>query len=144
MKHLAKIPVSPVDLYGTLLGGRLLFESDDPKATPVDPRNFRLSHQRRFLKDGQHPMPIYTAVRHEMLWKDKAKGDIDSIAEQLKGQIDTVDWWNWMEFTPYEVGCEELEGNLSFLPLLKPALECYGNPNKCIKLEVSHHYSILM
>ncbi|KAI9488138.1 acyl transferase/acyl hydrolase/lysophospholipase [Zychaea mexicana] len=67
-----------VDVFGMLLGGTLLTEMQ----TVVQ---LKLSRQRRFFEDGSWPMPIYCVVHHEV-----------------------QDLYRWFEFTPFEMGCEEL------------------------------------
>uniref|UniRef100_A0A8D0HBB1 Phospholipase A2 n=1 Tax=Sphenodon punctatus TaxID=8508 RepID=A0A8D0HBB1_SPHPU len=47
--------------------------------------NHKLSDQREALNEGQNPLPIYTALN-------------------VKDQYSTLDFREWMEFTPYEVG----------------------------------------
>jgi phospholipase A2 len=52
-----------VDVYGLLLAGRLLVPEGDAS---LDNRDLKISHQAENLLHGEHPMPIYTAVRHEI------------------------------------------------------------------------------
>ncbi|KAJ6011858.1 hypothetical protein N7522_002213 [Penicillium canescens] len=52
-----------VDIYGLLLAARLLVPRGE---LGVSDRDFKLSNQRVNLMDGAHPLPIYTAVRHEI------------------------------------------------------------------------------
>jgi Lysophospholipase catalytic domain. len=51
-----------VDIYGLLLAARLLVPRGELGVSDVD---FKLSNQRANLIHGAHPLPIYTAVRHE-------------------------------------------------------------------------------
>jgi cytosolic phospholipase A2 len=52
-----------VDVYGMLLASRLLV----PKAElAVDLDDLKLSTQTKYIDQGQNPLPIYTAVRHEI------------------------------------------------------------------------------
>lgn len=46
-----------VDVYGSLLGARILV-GRDPESQRQD---FKLSQQRRFIEGGKQMMPIYTA-----------------------------------------------------------------------------------
>ena len=50
-----------MDVYGTLLGSRLLVPSD---ITRLDPQHLSLHLMRRGVDRGQHPLPIFTAIQH--------------------------------------------------------------------------------
>ncbi|NXN96472.1 PA24E phospholipase, partial [Rhinopomastus cyanomelas] len=50
--------------------------------------NHRLSDQQQALEQGQNPLPIYTAVN-------------------VKNNYSTLDFKEWVEFTPYEVGLQK-------------------------------------
>ncbi|XP_065493138.1 cytosolic phospholipase A2 epsilon-like [Caloenas nicobarica] len=50
--------------------------------------NHRLSDQQRAIDRGQNPLPIYTAVN-------------------VKNNYSTLDFKEWVEFTPYEVGLQK-------------------------------------
>lgn len=97
-----------VDIYGILLATRLMIPQDE---LSVDSRDLRLSDQRRFLEQGENPMPIYTAVRHEIPLEEVKKSSnptdnaIDAVTQEAKKKA----WFQWFEMTPYELGCEELE-----------------------------------
>ena len=52
-----------IDVYGALLATRLLL-GDDPVNQAKD---FKLSEQKRYLKGGKNPMPIYTAYVRKRL-----------------------------------------------------------------------------
>ncbi|KAF2713187.1 FabD/lysophospholipase-like protein [Pleomassaria siparia CBS 279.74] len=91
-----------VDIYGLLLAARLLV----PKgALSVDEYDFKLSNQRRYTDDGSHPLPIYTAVRHEIPLAEQWNAK-DAIAAEAQARKEA--WFQWFEFTPYEFWCEEL------------------------------------
>lgn len=101
-----------VDAYGLLLAARLLVPRDE---LSLDPRDLKLSNQRSYLADGQNPLPIYTAVRHEIpveevKTKDEdAKGKpFDAVKEKAKQEA----WFQWFEFSPYELWCEEIEAGI--------------------------------
>ena len=96
-----------VDVYGLLLGARLMVPKGE---LDVDPRNLKLSNQRRYLEEGQHPMPIYTAVRHEVPSKETV--DKDKQEEDVKDRARKEAWFQWFEFTPYELWCEELASGI--------------------------------
>ena len=91
-----------VDLYGLLLGARLLVPKGE---VDVDSENMKLSNQRKYVDDGAHPLPLYTAVRHEIpqeMALDKERVP-DDIVEESKNEA----WFQWFEFSPYELWCEE-------------------------------------
>jgi phospholipase A2 len=52
-----------VDVYGMLLASRLLVPKGE---LDLDMEDLRLSAQRKYIDRGQNPLPIYTAVRHEI------------------------------------------------------------------------------
>ncbi|KAF1976509.1 FabD/lysophospholipase-like protein [Bimuria novae-zelandiae CBS 107.79] len=95
-----------VDIYGVLLAARLLVPKGE---LSVDEYDFKLSHQRRYTDDGSQPLPIYTAVRHEIPLAEQA-GTTDRIAAEAKARREA--WFQWFEFTPYEFWCEELQAGI--------------------------------
>lgn len=101
-----------VDVYGLLLSSRLMVPRDE---LSVDDRDLKLSNQRFYLSRGDNPLPIYAAVRHEIpleeqITKDnKVNGETtDAAKEKAKQEA----WFQWFEFTPYELFCEELEAGI--------------------------------
>ncbi|PFH62700.1 hypothetical protein XA68_12378 [Ophiocordyceps unilateralis] len=88
-----------VDIYGLLLGARYLVPRGE---LGVNERDFKLSNQREFVKLGQRPLPIYSAVRHEI-------PELEDGGEKASGAEEARDksWFQWYEFTPYEFFCEE-------------------------------------
>ncbi|CAF9911995.1 hypothetical protein IMSHALPRED_010671 [Imshaugia aleurites] len=101
-----------VDVYGLLLASRLMIPRDE---LSVDDRDLKLSNQRFYLSSGQNPLPIYAAVRHEIPLEEQKTED-----EKVKGETtDTTKkkakqeaWFQWFEFTPYELFCEEFEAGI--------------------------------
>ncbi|RBQ68066.1 hypothetical protein FVER14953_07273 [Fusarium verticillioides] len=93
-----------VDVYGVLLAARYLVPKGD---LGVNDRDFKLSNQRQYVQYGQLPMPIYTAVRHEIpdLPEAAEQGPIE--AEIAKEKAKKEAWFQWYEITPYEFFCEE-------------------------------------
>jgi cytosolic phospholipase A2 len=80
-----------VDIYGMLLGGRLLV----PKADlAIDMDDLKLSHQRRYIDDGANPLPIYTAVRHEIPAADMSNLSTEQVKEKAKNET----WFQWFEW----------------------------------------------
>jgi len=101
-----------VDVYGLLLATRLLVPRYE---LGVDGRDLKLSNQRTYLADGANPLPIYAAVRHEIPIEEqktedeKAKGETtDAVKEKAKREA----WFQWFEFTPYELWCEEFNAGI--------------------------------
>ncbi|KAL5506975.1 NDUFS7 [Sanghuangporus vaninii] len=109
---------SLVDLYGTLVSSRLLVPGD---LSRLDPRFLSLSHFGRNIDDGSMPLPVFTAVLHAIpaevdksLEEAKAQqeNDTDPLSKQMatreEEEIAERSNWMWFEFTPYEVGCDEI------------------------------------
>ena len=98
-----------VDVYGLLLAARLLVPSGG--AQPND-EDLKLSAQKRFLEKGQCPLPIYTAVRHEIPEEmEMAAEEGTEKAIEVENEIKRSDWFQWFEMSPYEVYSEDMEGN---------------------------------
>lgn len=115
-----------VDLYGMLLAARLLV----PRAElDLDAKDLKLSNQQRYLTQGHHPLPLYTAVRHEIPIEEAtektsssneagADGPLEKDGQAKGGKEDAVEiakkeaWFQWFECTPYELWCEELDAGI--------------------------------
>lgn len=99
-----------VDAYGLLLAARLLVPRGDLGVNPLD---LKISNQKAYLTKGEHPLPIYTAVRHEIPVQ-MPKDDIEKVdvSESLKEKAKKEAWFQWFEFTPYELWCEELDAGI--------------------------------
>jgi phospholipase A2 len=95
-----------VDIYGALLAARLLVPKGELSVSEYD---FKVSNQRRFTDSGAHPLPIYTAVRHEIPLAEQSDMK-DPIAAEAKARKES--WFQWFEFTPYEMWCEELSAGI--------------------------------
>ncbi|KAI1172586.1 cytosolic phospholipase A2 zeta [Nemania sp. FL0916] len=99
-----------VDIYGILLAARLLVPRGE---LGVNDKDFKLSNQREYIKYGQNPMPIYTAVRHEI--PDiveaaiKPKGSPSETTKEIAKQ---EGWFQWFEISPYEFFCEEFNAGI--------------------------------
>lgn len=102
-----------VDIYGLLLAARLLVPKGD---LDVCNRDLKLSNQRAHIDDGKHPLPIYTAVRHEIpldeaageaKQEDQNAQDAPNLKEKIQEKAKQEAWFQWFEFTPYEIFCEE-------------------------------------
>lgn len=90
-----------VDVYGLLLAARYLVPKGD---LAVNERDFKFSHQRDYVKYGQNPLPIYTAVRHEIPEPNLPNTTPNNLANEEARQ---KSWFQWFELTPYEFFCEE-------------------------------------
>ncbi|CEQ42334.1 SPOSA6832_04137, partial [Sporobolomyces salmonicolor] len=102
--------VSLVDVYGTLVSTRLFVSSESPAfpppPNPISLETLKTSSQRRFIDDGQAPLPIYCTIRHDLPPDDVVK---QKEQEGMTGQeILAEGKWHWFEITPYEVGCDQL------------------------------------
>ena len=113
-----------VDIFGTLVSSRILIPANE---LSVQDDLLKLSNQRKFIDDGTEPLPIYTAVRHEIPVKAVTKGktkmeEAKEPTEELKdlgstGEDQEVNagsarqgsqarareesWFQWFELTPY-------------------------------------------
>ena len=94
-----------VDVYGLLLAARLLVPRDE---LSVDDLDLKISNQRQYTDLGENPLPIYTAVRHEIPLEDQMDPNTQRAAEKAKQES----YFQWFEFTPYEFWCEELEAGI--------------------------------
>lgn len=113
-----------VDIYGLLLAARLLVPKGE---LGVSDRDLKLSNQRLHLDEGAHPMPIYTAVRHEIPVEEaeaeakvEAASDQQPTREAIKEKARKEAWFQWFEFTPYEIFCEELSAGIPTWALGRP------------------------
>ena len=96
-----------VDIYSLLLGLRLLVPHGD---LDVQSKDLKLSNQRAYFDKGQNPMPVYTAVRHEIPIDEEEKKEAPSnegLREKIKEKAKKEAWFQWIEMHPFEVGCEE-------------------------------------
>ncbi|MCJ1260948.1 hypothetical protein MMC22_000812 [Lobaria immixta] len=101
-----------VDIYGLLLATRLLVPRGE---LGVDARNLKISNQRAYLTNGEHPLPVYTAVRHEIPFEEETSEDERArgiISDAAKEKAKQEAWFQWFEFTPYELFCEELDAGI--------------------------------
>nr|POE94641.1 cytosolic phospholipase a2 zeta [Quercus suber] len=92
-----------VDVYGLALAARLMVPRGELR---IDNYDMKVSNQRRFIDQGQGPLPIYTAVRHEL---PEPPVDLD---EAPRFGVKKRDSFQWFEWTPFEFYCEELEAGI--------------------------------
>jgi phospholipase A2 len=95
-----------VDIYGTLLAGRLLIPKGELRVSDWD---LKISNQRYFVDDGDQPLPIYAAVRHEIPMTPQDRREALPDAEP---PLHKRDYFQWFEWTPYEFFCEELSAGI--------------------------------
>ncbi|KAL7915634.1 acyl transferase/acyl hydrolase/lysophospholipase [Trichoderma velutinum] len=98
-----------VDIYGLLLGARYLIPRGE---LGVDARDFKLSNQRLYLRHGQRPLPIYTAVRHEIPAAESQGPPEQDTALSTVEEIKKEPYFQWFEITPYEFFCEEFSAGI--------------------------------
>jgi phospholipase A2 len=94
-----------VDIYGMLLAARLLVPKGE---LSVDAEDLKISNQRKYIDHGQNPLPIYTAVRHEIPLAEQN----EQTQEEAEIKARNEAWFQWFEFTPYEFWCEELAAGI--------------------------------
>ncbi|KAI5307069.1 hypothetical protein KEM56_005018 [Ascosphaera pollenicola] len=109
MRETPHFDVGVVDLFGLFAGYKLFLPSDLGKLQTND---LKLSNQAKYLSEGLHPLPIYTAGRHENppkradpRFSGASISDVEVKAMEAKENEATFQIW---EFTPYELYSEEL------------------------------------
>ena len=95
-----------VDVYGLALAARLLVPKSDLRISSYD---LKISNQRFYVNDGQQPLPLYTAVRHEI---PDAVDDVETLAKEARFTAKHYDYFQWFEWTPYELFGEELNAGI--------------------------------
>ncbi|KAG9228810.1 putative cytosolic phospholipase A2 zeta [Amylocarpus encephaloides] len=102
-----------VDIYGLLLAARLLVPKGEVGVVDGD---LKISNQREYIKHGENPLPIYTAVRHEIPIieesNDPEKETSKVPSETSKEKAKRESYFQWMEITPYEFFCEEFNAGI--------------------------------
>ena len=101
-----------VDVYGLLLAARLLVPKGE---LGVNDGDLKISNQRDNIKHGENPMPIYTAVRHEIPISEETSTVakiINKPSEETKEKAKKEAWFQWFEITPYEMFCEEFSAGI--------------------------------
>lgn len=106
-----------VDAFGTVLASRLLIhrEQDGDNGEWVDPLDFKMSQQSRWVNYGDQPLPIYTAVSHVLPGATSQPDPIEEIIvdDDVAKEDSDEHYYQWFEMTPYEFGSEETSGNIS-------------------------------
>jgi cytosolic phospholipase A2 len=109
-----------VDVYSLLLAARLMVPHGDLAVNDAD---LKLSNQSQYLDNGQYPMPIYTAVRHEIPVpdEDREAAKVDEVVKQrVTEKARKEAWFQWFEMTPWEVWCEEFGAGIPTWSLGRP------------------------
>lgn len=109
-----------VDIYSLLLAARLLVPNGDLDVHDYD---LKLSNQRVYIENGQYPMPIYTAVRHEIpVDQEEVEEAKDNLAlkQKIKDKARKEAWFQWIEMHPWEVWCEEFGAGIPTWSLGRP------------------------
>ncbi|KAI9295051.1 FabD/lysophospholipase-like protein [Neoconidiobolus thromboides FSU 785] len=89
-KYKSEVPLSLVDIFGTLLTSRLLVtDNGNVEESTLNRGYLKFSNQRNIVKEGKEPFPIYTAIRHDT-------------------ELDYNNF-QWFEFTPFEMGSFEFD-----------------------------------
>jgi len=119
MKGDPKASFGLVDIYSLLLAARLLVPKGDLDVHDVD---LKLSNQRMYIENGEHPMPIYTVVRHEIPDQKEEEQAKDNVAvkENTKERARKEAWFQWIELHPWEVWCEEFGAGIPTWSLGRP------------------------
>ncbi|KZZ92388.1 Acyl transferase/acyl hydrolase/lysophospholipase [Ascosphaera apis ARSEF 7405] len=109
MRETPHFDLGVVDLFGLFTGYKLFLPSDPNKLQLTD---LKLSAQAKYLSEGQQPLPIYTAGRHENpperadpRFSGASISDEEVKALEAKENEATFQIW---EFSPYELYSEEL------------------------------------
>lgn len=123
-KHRSGLETVAMDLYSVFTTGHLFLGSDpvlNPRKVGAMPQTevagshsswLKWSNAVEHLEQGQEPLPLLTAIRHERPWKDWADEahpfkNADPNDEEHADAINA--WFQWFEISPFEIGCDELE-----------------------------------
>ncbi|RHZ76965.1 hypothetical protein Glove_187g76 [Diversispora epigaea] len=107
-KKASGVDLSIMDIFGALLAAKLMI-GPDPTNQLGD---FKLSEQQKYIEGGKSPMPLYVAVSHIRPWKDTLEPEeaalIPNYDQVYEAHILKKDYYQWYEFSPYEIGSDEL------------------------------------
>jgi cytosolic phospholipase A2 len=122
-KHKSNLETVAMDLYSVFTSGHLFLGSNngdgqigagpttDHQATNTQSSWLKWSRAVRHLEQGQEPLPLLTAIRHERPWKEWADEahpfkNADPHDEEHTAAVNA--WFQWYELSPFEIGCDEL------------------------------------
>ncbi|CAG8781137.1 19512_t:CDS:2, partial [Dentiscutata erythropus] len=101
------IHLSLIDIYGALLAAKLLIGPD----SNTQSSDFKLSSQKKYVEGGKNMLPLYAAIYDNRPWKDYLEPEyaalIPNYEQVLEKHKMKNGYFQWYEFTPFEVGCEE-------------------------------------
>lgn len=116
------LDIAMMDYYSVFTTGWIFFQGDlvqHPIPSPYKRilgqghRTWdKLSSLREHIDEGQEPMPIMTAIRHERPGETWARKDrpFEEPQQAAGVQVEPPDaWYQWFEMTPFEVGCDEIQ-----------------------------------
>ncbi|CEP10098.1 hypothetical protein [Parasitella parasitica] len=125
---LTKKTTPPIKEPGNQEGLKQQVKDDNAMEQVDTKRAMHLTEQAVFLEDGSEPLPIYCVVRHDIAYGKTFEERIKELKKmasrntQEKKELDTLqkkadefadeqhnDAYQWFEFTPYEMGSEEIE-----------------------------------
>lgn len=89
-----------VDVYGVLLAARLLVPRGELE---IEAQDLKLSNQRKYIDSGANPLPIYTAVRHEIPLEENTSVEevtTGGVPDEIKEKAKQESWFQWFETTP--------------------------------------------
>jgi cytosolic phospholipase A2 len=126
-KRRAGLDTHAMDWYAVFTSGWIFFRGEakpelgrssrerDAAGSPQHLVWHKYSSLRAYTDAGAEPLPVMTAIRHERPSSDWARPDkpFDS-PEHAGPRADHQEvanaWYQWFEMTPYEVGCDEVQG----------------------------------
>ncbi|CAG8578014.1 7087_t:CDS:2 [Diversispora eburnea] len=141
-KKASGIELSMMDIFGASLAAKLMIGTDPTNQLG----DFKLSEQQKYIEGGKGPMPLYAVVSHIRPWKDNLEPEEASLipnydqvcaAHKLK-----KDYFQWYEFSPYEVGSEELPAwipSWAFGRKFKSGKTVERFPEQNFAVSVEHH-----
>ncbi|CAG8580694.1 11773_t:CDS:2 [Diversispora eburnea] len=107
-KKASGVELSIMDIFGALLAAKLMVRTDPTNQLG----DFKLSEQQKYIEGGKSPMPLYVAVSHIRPWKDILEPEeaalIPDYDQVYEAHIKKKDYYQWYEFSPYEIGSDEL------------------------------------
>ncbi|CAG8705141.1 3825_t:CDS:2, partial [Dentiscutata heterogama] len=101
------IHLSLIDIYGALLAAKLLIGPD----STIQSSDFKLSSQKKYVEGGKSMLPLYAAIYDNRPWKDYLEPEYAALIPDYEQVLEKHKmkngYFQWYEFTPFEVGCEE-------------------------------------
>ncbi|CAG8534774.1 8629_t:CDS:2 [Diversispora eburnea] len=108
-KKATGIKLSIIDVYSTLLAAKILIDKDPTKQLQFG--DFKLSEQRKYIDGGKNLMPLYVSTYHNRPWEDTLNAEEAALFPNYEEMYEIhkmkKDYYQWYEFNPYEIGCDE-------------------------------------